>query len=194
MIKHWVRMQTLNQNIIINQLNPTEKRWFAVYTKYKCEKYVADVLFKKGIEAYVPLISKTRRYTRKIKTFHTPLINCYVFTNIIKDQYIPVLETEYVMKFLRQGKDLLSIPNAEIQILKRISGDVIEAYSISSEEFQSGELVEVASGHLTGMKGKIVSRSGKHSFVVDLDTIGFQLRINIDLKLLKPINHLYLTA
>ena len=35
------------QEIIINQLSPTETRWFAVYTKYKCEKYVADQLSKK---------------------------------------------------------------------------------------------------------------------------------------------------
>ena len=33
----------------INQLSTMEKRWFAVYTKYKCEKYVADSLAKKQI-------------------------------------------------------------------------------------------------------------------------------------------------
>jgi len=72
------------QEIIINQLSPTETRWFAVYTKYKCEKYVADQLSKKNIEAYVPIISKTRRYSRKIKHYQIPLINCYVLFVSVK--------------------------------------------------------------------------------------------------------------
>ena len=184
------RMQTITRNIILNQISPTEKRWFAVYTKYKCEKYVAEQLFKKNIEAYVPLISKSKRYTRKIKTYEVPLINCYVFICITKDQYVPVLETEYVMKFLKQGKDLLAIPSAEIDILKRVAGDIEEAYE-SENVFFEGETVEVISGHLTGMRGKIITRSGKHSFVIDLETIGYQLRINIDIRLLRPLNQVY---
>jgi transcription antitermination factor NusG len=50
-----------------------------------------------------------------------------------------------------------------------------------------GRIVEVTSGQLTGMKGKIIDRAGKKSFVVELQTIGYQLLVNIDLKWLKPI-------
>jgi len=35
----------------INHLSNTEERWFAVYTKYKCEKFVANLLAKKNISA-----------------------------------------------------------------------------------------------------------------------------------------------
>lgn len=188
-----ISMQATKQNIVLNQLSDDEKKWFAVYTKYKCEKYVSEQLSKKNIEAYVPLMSKSKRYTRKIKTYNVPIINCYVFAYITKSQYLPVLETEYVMKFLRHGKDLLAIPPAEIEMLKRVAGDVAEVYD-STKTFHEGELVEVVSGHLTGMKGKIVNRSGKHSFVIDLETLGFQLRINIDVKLLKPVYSAYKIA
>ncbi|MBP9197013.1 MAG: UpxY family transcription antiterminator [Saprospiraceae bacterium] len=182
------------QEIIINQLSPTETRWFAVYTKYKCEKYVADQLSKKNIEAYVPIISKTRRYSRKIKHYQIPLINCYVFVCISKANYIPTLETEYVMKFLKQGKDLLCIPPLEIDTLKRVAGDVEEIYAIENNIFQAGEEVEVISGHLTGMRGKIISRSGKRNFVIELNTIGYQLSIQVDLNLLRPIKNKILIA
>ncbi len=172
----------------INQLSTTERRWFAVYTKFKCEKYVTDHLNKKGIEAYVPLVTRTRRYARKIKQYDVPLINCYVFVHIVKGQYIPTLETEYVMKFLRQGKDLLAIPQQEIDLLMRVAGDVEEVTELNNGAFIPGVEVEVVSGHLTGMRGKIVERAGKKTFTVELHSIGFELRIKIDIHLLKPVH------
>jgi transcription antitermination factor NusG len=171
----------------INQLSNEEAKWFAIYTKFKCEKYVANHLAKKNIEAYLPLIRKTRRYQRKVKHYDVPLIHCYVFVRIKKSDYIRTLETEYVMKFLRQGNDLIAIPEEEIDKLKRVSGDVDESFETESVEYQFGETVEVVSGHLTGMKGKIVSKAGKKSFAVELETIGYHLLINIDLSMLRPV-------
>lgn len=176
----------LNRDIPISQISETEKKWFAIYTKYKCEKYVAENLLKKNIDVYLPLLSKTKRYIRKVKNYNVPLINCYVFVRIDKSQYLPTLETEYVLKFLRQGKDLLAIPDTEIEILKRVVGDIEEVSTVTENMYSVGESVEVTSGQLVGLKGKIVSKAGKKSFIVELDTLGFQFRINIDLKLLRP--------
>ena len=171
----------------INQLSDCDARWFAVYTKFKCEKFVVNHLAKKNIEAYLPLIRKTRRYQRKIKHYDLPLIHCYVFVRIKRTDYIRTLETEYVMKFLRQGNDLLAIPDEEIEKLKRVAGDVEETLSPENSDYHAGEEVEVISGHLAGMKGKIIYKSGKKSFAVELETVGYHLRINIDLNLLRPV-------
>lgn len=176
-----------NKTNDINQLSDHEARWFAVYTKFKCEKYVANHLAKKNIESYLPLIRKTRRYQRKIKHYDLPLIHCYVFVKIKKAEYLRTLETEYVMKFLRQGNDLRAIPEEEIDKLRRVAGNVEEALALDNIEYHPGEEVEVVSGHLAGMKGKIMSKAGKKSFAVQLETIGYHLLINIDLKILRPI-------
>jgi transcription antitermination factor NusG len=180
--------KTMKSSVNINQLSSTDKRWFAVYTKYKCEKFVADALSKKEIEAYVPIMTKTKRYSKKIKHYNVPLINCYVFVCITKDQYIKTLETEYVMKFLRNGHDLLAIPEVEINTLKRVVGEDIEVKETLGSDWFLGEEVEVISGQLAGMRGKIVSKEGKRSFVIDLETIGYQLRIKVDFNLLRPIS------
>jgi transcription antitermination factor NusG len=180
--------KTMKSSVNINQLSSIDKRWFAVYTKYKCEKFVADALSKKEIEAYVPIMTKTKRYSKKIKHYNVPLINCYVFVCITKDQYIKTLETEYVMKFLRNGHDLLAIPEVEINTLKRVVGEDIEVKETLGSDWFLGEEVEVISGQLAGMRGKIVSKEGKRSFVIDLETIGYQLRIKVDFNLLRPIS------
>lgn len=182
-----MKMGNVDKNSIVNQLSESEFKWFAVYTKYKCEKYVADHLSKKNIHTYLPLISKTKRYQRKIKHLEIPLINCYVFVFITKQQYIPTLETEYVMKFLRQGKDLISIPQSEIDLMKRVAGFVDEAEDLNPDLFAEGEEVEVKSGHLTGIRGILVAKEGKKNFLIELKSIAYQFRINIDPKIIKPV-------
>lgn len=178
---------SFNQQFI-NQLSFTEERWFAVYTKYKCEKYVVEQLNKKGISAYLPLVTKVRRYNRKVKKYNVPLINCYVFVHIKADDYVKTLETEYVMKFLKQGKDLLHIPQVEIDILKRVVGEVedVELMPVG-QDFEAGTWVEVVSGQLLGMKGRVIRKEGKHQFLIDLETLGYSLMLQVDSKLLKPI-------
>jgi transcription antitermination factor NusG len=182
-----MKMGNVDKNSIVNQLSDIEFRWFAVYTKYKCEKYVQDHLNKKQIATYLPIIHKTKRYTRKIKHLEVPMINCYVFVHITKDQYVPTLETEYVVKFLKQGKDLIAIPQHEIELLKRVAGYVDEAKELNSDLFEEGDEVEVISGHLTGVKGRLIAKEGKKSFLIELKSIAYQFRINIDPKILKPV-------
>ena len=108
-----------------DHLHEQEPRWFAVYTRYKREKLVAKRLREKGIEVYLPLQHFTRKYTRKVKEVSLPLISCYVFTRIVKKEYVPVLETPDVVQFVRIAKNLISIPPHEIQILQRVVGEQI---------------------------------------------------------------------
>jgi transcription antitermination factor NusG len=174
-------------NHIENHLHPSEKRWFAIYTKYKCEKYVANILEKKRIEAYLPLLKKTKRYTRKIKHYEIPLINCYVFVYINKEEYNRVLETEYVMQFVKQRKHLISIPSDEINLLKRVVGEIQEVKAITSEWIE-GQRVEVIAGQLSGITGQLIKKKGKHEFLVELENIGYQLVLTIDPRLLQPLS------
>lgn len=172
----------------INHLCDKEARWFAINTKFRCEKFVVQLLRKKKIEAYVPTYLKTRKYQRKIKRYEIPLINSFVFVHINKSQYIPTLETEYVFKFLKQGQDLISIPDEEIDLLRRVAGDCIDAHLSNPDELKSGDEVEVTSGPLTGMKGTVIQKSGKKTFCIELKTVGYTLHINVDFQLLQPVH------
>lgn len=170
----------------INNLSSQEARWFAIYTKYKGEKYVIDKLKRKGITCYIPLLSKTKRYTRKVKSYEIPLLNCYAFVQIKKEEYQKVLETEHVLHFVKQRKDLIAIPDNEIQLLKRIVGEKIEMAAVEAP-LVLGQKVEIISGNLTGLQGYIEEQHGKQDFVVVLENMGFQLKLNIDQRLLSPV-------
>lgn len=170
-----------------NDLSDTTPKWFAIYVKYKTEKYVVDALLKKGVEAYVPLLSSTKVYTRKIKEVKLPLINCYAFVKITKEDYIKVLETEYVSGFLKIRRELIAIPETEINLLKRIVGE-LEEVEVSTENLEIGTVVEIIAGKLTGLQGVLLEKSGKHNFLIELKTLGFQLKMNINPALLRRLS------
>lgn len=167
-------------------LDVHEARWFAVYTRYKREKLIRKRLADKGIETYLPLQQFVRHYTRKVKVVDLPLINCYLFVKITKQQYIQVLETADVLHFVRPAKELIAIPETEIDILKRVVGESI-AMEVDRSGFQSGDEVEIIGGNLTGIKGILLESSSKHNFLIELNQIGYSLQMQVDPTLLKRV-------
>ncbi len=170
-------------SISINQLNDEIPKWFAIYVGFKKEKSTQKQLVKKGIETYLPLQKVIRKYERKIRKTELPLINCYLFVKIIKSEYVRVLETDNVSRFVKIGKDLIAIPDIEIEILRKVlqEKDTVEA---DVNTFHKGEDVVIKNGNLAGLKGKLVEYQGKEKVVIQLETIGYSLKMEIDKKLL----------
>ncbi|MBR9921803.1 MAG: UpxY family transcription antiterminator [Bacteroidetes bacterium] len=172
---------------IENHLHREEYRWFAVYTRYKGEKMAFRQLSRKGIQAYLPLQKLVRQYTRKVKTVELPLISCYVFVRIIQSEYVKVLETEQVVDFVRFSRNLISIPEREIDIMRRILG---EGWEVTAEPggLHKGDEVEIVAGNLTGLHGRLLEEPNRSQVLVNLDRLGYTLRMSIDKKLLRKTN------
>jgi transcription antitermination factor NusG len=160
--------------------------WYAIYTMFKSEKQVCDHLNKKDIFAYMPLMIRTRKYGRKIKHYRVPLINCYVFVKIKPSEYVKVLETEHVLKFIKQGKEMVAIPQEQIDILKRIEG-FDGNIDVAPKEFEVGEEVQIVHGSLAGLKGRLVGQHGNKTFIVEIESLGLSLKMNVDVSLLQRV-------
>lgn len=169
-----------------NHLHETEPRWFAVKTKFKHEKMAFELLQRNQIEAYLPLRKLTRRYHRKVRHVDMPLIHSFVFVKVVKKQYISVLETEYVGGFLRFGQNILAIPEEQIQLLHRLTGEDIPM-EVEPNEFREGVEVEVVAGALMGMRGRLVSFKGKETLEIALTNFQHSLLIDIDKKYLNIV-------
>ena len=162
----------------INQLHATESRWFAVYAGFKREKLACKLLERKGITSYLPLQKFTRHYSKKTKQVAIPLISCYVFVCITAEQYIPVLETEYVLRFVHLRRNLIAIPHAEINLLKQVVGEL--KVEVDTKSLHKGDKVEVIAGQLTGLRGILEEKRGEHKLIITLDTMGFDLRMEVN--------------
>ena len=169
-----------------NHLHATEARWFAVYARYKREKLVAQRLQEKGIECYLPLQRLTRYYTRKVKQVELPLISGYLFTRITRPEYVPVLETQDVVQFVRFSRNLISIPEQEINIIRRVVGEDIDV-EVEQGTFVPGDAVEIIGGQLTGLKGTLLERRSDKNFVIELESLGYNLLMQVDPVLLRRV-------
>ena len=170
-----------------NHLDAAEPRWFAIRTRFKSEKLAFKQLKLKGIDAYLPIRNMTRRYNKKIRHIEMPLINSFVFVKIVKKEYVPVLETEYVAGFLKFGQNLLAIPEAQIDLIKRLLGEKIEV-CVEEKGLQKGDWVEVTAGPLLGLRGQLVTVQGKERVLVELINSGYSLQIGIDNQLLRKLS------
>ena len=162
--------------------------WYAMYTRYKSEKIAEDYFLKTGLEAYVPAIKKTKRYQRKIKTYRIPLISCYVFVKLSKTERIKALRNPYVIQFLKIGGEMHPIPEEEIMLLKKITGEINNIEVVDLNSYQVGDRVEIINGNLTGLIGEVLEHRGTQDFIIELNHIVIRLRLEVDPKQLRKVN------
>ena len=165
-----------------------QHNWFAVYCKYRCEKKVLDQLLKKDIKAYLPLYTKIRLYGTRKRKVELPLISNYVFVKINHTSYVQVLETNHVLNFVTFSNKPIPIPTEEIDLLKRIVGVPDLDIITTNTTYEEGDLVEIISGNLTGLKGLLVEEHGVKNLKVNLNTLQQTLTIIVDRKNIIKIN------
>ena len=171
----------------MNNQVENSKYWHALYTGIKREKKAVELLTRKHIECYLPLLVKSRRYTRKVRTVHLPLIPSYIFARVSRKEHTMVLSTEYIYDFVRFGGKAAVIPENEINLMKQVVGEdnVIDAVRVN--EMRLGQRVELIGGSLTGIHGKIINQSGKRHFLVELEELGYALRLEVEFSKLRMV-------
>ncbi len=97
----------------------TEKKWYAVYTKSRCEKKVANQLSQKGIEYYCPLNRVQKQWSDRKKIIFEPLFNSYVFVKISSEEQLAVRQTSGILNFVYWLSKPAVIRNDEIEIIKQ---------------------------------------------------------------------------
>lgn len=167
-----------------NHLHGIEARWFAVRTGFRKEKIVHKRLSSKGIVSYLPLYKVIRRYERKVKHLELPLINSYLFVKITKSEYVQVLETEQVHTFVHFNKNLIAIPEVEIDIIRRVLGETTKI-GVVDQAYRKGDQVEVIGGRLTGLSGELIAVEGERRLVIRLEKVGVGLEVEVDAKYLR---------
>ena len=110
-----------------------------------------------------------------------------MFVRIVKKHYLPIIETENVVGFVKTAKVMIDIPESEINLLRRVTLEKgLEVESMQSA-FHEGDDVEIAVGNLTGLRGKLIKIEGKKKVQVELEQMGYSLLITIDSAMLQKI-------
>lgn len=163
----------------------SEKKWFAIYTRSRNEKKVAERLEENSIEVYLPLLHTLKQWSDRKKKITIPLFKGYVFVHIDSREYIKVLHTEGVVRFVTIGNELIPIPENQIMAIKYFlqESDQVEGEKI----FNKGDRVVITHGALMGIRGDIMDFSGKHKVRIKIEVINQYIDVSIPASLLTRI-------
>ncbi|MEI7983365.1 MAG: UpxY family transcription antiterminator [Bacteroidota bacterium] len=160
--------------------------WYAVYTKSRQEKKLAERLAEIGIEAYVPLQKVVRQWSDRKKLVEIPLIRSYCFVKIAPKQYYDVLNTQGAVRYIWFSGKPAPIPDRQINILRVITGTDVKVDMVPAV-LNPGTRVRIIAGHLTGIEGELVRVAGRNRVIIRIDHLDTALAINISPVLIEKI-------
>jgi len=164
-----------------------QERWFALQTRARHEKVVAEQLCEKSVTNFLPLVKAVHRWSDRRKTVELPLFSGYVFAKIAprNDERVRVLRAYGALSFVGARGQGIPIPDAQIDAVRTV---VEERVPFSVYPFlKIGQRVRVRNGALSGVEGTLVSRSGARALIVSLDAINQSLSVRIEGYDVEPI-------
>lgn len=108
-----------------------------------------------------------------------PAITGYVFVNINPRVRLSVLQTDFVICFVRYlGKDAV-IPESQIGMMKKILEQTDYDVEIDPYGFEPGQQVKVISGPLTGMVGCLCFVKNRKKLAIRFDKVNINFLVEI---------------
>lgn len=159
--------------------------WYAVYVKSRAEKKAQTELRYKEIESFLPLQQKLRQWSDRKKWVEMPLIPGYLFVRISLKEHDAVLQSNYVVSYVRFEGTAAVIPDTQIDYLKLMLKQDNLNIEITRETFEPGQMIEVIAGPLIGLQAKLVRIKGKDKAAVELEQLGYSALIEISLEDIK---------
>jgi len=151
----------------------TDLRWYALYTKPRWEKKVAELLGSKNIENYCPMQKIERNWSDRKKIILEPLFKSYVLVRLAPKAHIPVLQTDGVLGFVTIQSKPAVIRDEEIEIVKQFLKDY-EHVQVEQIDVSVKDEVTILNGPLMQQKGQVMEVNNRMVKVM-LPSLGFAL-------------------
>jgi transcription antitermination factor NusG len=172
--------QTWEMSSAAPAMAAAEELWFAVHTRARHEKMVAERLRDHGFTTFLPLVRETHRWSDRKKVVELPLFSCYVFAKFVPggNERLRVLQTDGVLQIVGARHEGIAIPEEQIDAVRTL---LAEGVTWSACPFlKLGQRVRIRSGALDGVEGILVGRNGDRTLVVSVDVIQRSLSVRIE--------------
>ncbi len=154
--------------------------WYAVQTRSRHEKVVAQRIQERGLTAFLPLITEVHRWSDRKKTVELPLFGNYVFVKLSSsvEQRLKVLQIDGVARLVGVHGEGTPIPDEQIEAVQKLLKNELPWHTYPF--LRIGQRVRIRSGALSGVEGILVSRNGDSTLVVSVDAIQRSLAVSIE--------------
>lgn len=144
-------------------------QWFAIYSRSNFEKKLYRALRQSGVEAFLPLIQEKRAWSDRLKTIEVPLLPCYVFTKVARNQLHLAYPLPGFVRYVTFDGRPSAVREEEITLLQQIIAHGMQAYPAAN--CTTGDHVRVVRGALKGWEGKVERTRGASRIIFQLESI-----------------------
>jgi len=154
------------------------KKWYAVYTRPRWEKKVADLLVRKHIETYCPLNKIVRQWADRKKLVLEPLFTSYVFVHTTPQEHLAIKQTDGILNFVYWLGQPAVIRDEEINAVRQF---LDEHHNVQLEKIDVNihDRVRIASGPLMAVEGDVIEVRSK-TVKVQLPSLGYALSAEVE--------------
>ena len=160
---------------------PAQKpRWYAIRTRSRHEKVVANELARRDIQVFLPLTTSTRQWSDRRTEVELPLFPGYAFVRVayFSGERVRVLQANGVVGFVGQSPSGVFIPDEQIEGIKTLLGRKV---AVTEHPFlQVGQRIRVRGGALNGVEGILMAMNGSRSLVISVEPIQRSLSVKLD--------------
>jgi transcription elongation factor/antiterminator RfaH len=161
--------------------NQEPANWYAVQTRARNEKAIAERLQEQGLMTFLPLVTEIRRWSDRKKKVELPLFSCYVFVRLVasnNDERMRVYRTNGVFRIVSMRGELTPIPDEQIEALRM----VVTQHVLWEEHpfLKVGQRVRIRGGSLEGVEGVLLSHSGDRTLIISVDAIQRSLAVKVE--------------
>ena len=164
----------------------TQNKWYAVYTRPRWEKKVAERLLEKGIEHYCPLNKVTRQWSDRKKVILEPVFKGYVFVRPIEKKKWELKQIPGILNYVYWLGKPACIREEEINLIRKFLNE-FDNVEVEKKGLVVNSAVRITQGVLMNYEGMIIEVFGNRA-VVKIDTLDIQLSAHFDKKNLEPIS------
>lgn len=135
--------------------------WYALYTKPRNEKKVAEKLLAAGIIAFCPLVTRVKQWSDRKKKVEEPLLPSYVFVQLEEHNRADVFQVTGVVQYVFWlGKPAIIKP-FEIEALKSQLLKPEPILHIELADWHPNTTIEITEGPFKGQEAIVQAISPK---------------------------------
>jgi transcription antitermination factor NusG len=152
--------------------------WYAVWTRSRHEQVVREQLERKGLEAFLPTITRWSHWKDRKKQVDWPLFPGYCFVRFNGAERLPVLKCTGVVNIVSFDGDIAPIPEHEIESIRQLVESELQFDPCPL--IREGMMVEVTHGPLKGVVGRLVRKGSHARLILSVDLIGQAVSVEVD--------------
>jgi transcriptional antiterminator NusG len=160
--------------------------WYALRTRSRHEKRVREQLEARGVEPFLPLMSRWRQWKDRRKQVAFPLFPGYCFARFPLSQRVVVLSTQGVVQILGNRDGAVPVPDTEIEAVRRLVESTLpyDPHPYLTEGMQ----VEVIRGPLAGLRGLLLRKGTRARLVIGVTLIHQGASVELDAFDVSPVS------